>query len=89
VPGPGGGGGEGRQPIREVKARHEGRLLGVDSVQGVGIGEERGRPVITVYVAGPTEALRRAIPPELEGYPVRVVVSGELRALGDPQAGGS
>ena len=88
MPGQGGEGGEGRAPIRALKARHEARLLGVDGVEGVGIGEERGRPVITVYVAGRTEAIRREIPPELEGYPVRVVVSGEFRALGDAQSGG-
>jgi hypothetical protein len=88
VRGQGGQGDEGRPPIREVKARHEARLLGVDGIQGVGIGEERGRPVITVYVAGPTESLRREIPPVLDGYPVRVVVSGEFRALDDLQSGG-
>ena len=70
-----------RPGIREVKARHEAHLLGMDGVQGVGIGEEGGRPVITVYVAGPAETLRREIPPVLDGYPVRVVVAGEFRAL--------
>ena len=43
---------------------------------------DRGRPCILVMVAALTPELRRSIPGEIEGYPVRIEGTGEFRALG-------
>jgi hypothetical protein len=70
-----------RPSIKQVKQQHEMDLLSIDDVEGVGIGEENDRPVIKVYVAGKTRELEERLPRELEGYPVRIEVSGEFHTL--------
>ncbi len=70
-----------RSPIEQVKAKHEMRLLRIEGVEGVGIGEEADQLVIKVYVAKKTKALQESIPARIEGYPVRIEVSGEFHAL--------
>jgi hypothetical protein len=42
-----------------------------------------GRPCILVLVVRLTPELRERLPRELEGWPVRVEESGEIRALPD------
>lgn len=70
-----------KPPIEHVKAKHESQLLTIEGVEGAGIGEELGRPVIKVYVVKKTKALQEKIPQELEGYPVSIEVTGEFHAL--------
>lgn len=67
--------------IEKVKARHEGRLLLIEGVEGVGIGEESQQPFLRVYVAKKTKSLQKKIPTRIEGYPVRIEGSGEFHAL--------
>ena len=50
-------------------------------VVGVAEGEIGGRPCVTVYVAEMTPEVVGRIPTDLEGWPVVVRESGELRAL--------
>jgi len=69
--------------VLDVKGRHEVELLQLPGVQGVGIGDEAGRPVINVYVDKKVKALQESIPPEFDGYPVRIEVTGPFRALKD------
>jgi hypothetical protein len=66
-----------------VKERHEGRMFGVDGVEGVGVGsDETGWPTIVVYVRNDNPGIRRALShtPDLEGFPIQVVESGEFLA---------
>ncbi len=56
------------------------RLMQIDGVVGVGIGEADGRPVITVLVREDSESVRRNVPPELDGHPTRIQVVGDVRA---------
>jgi hypothetical protein len=58
--------------VRQVKKRHERELLNLDGVQGVGIGDDHGRPAIMVYVEDQASAERLNIPRRLDN--VRVVV---------------
>ena len=78
--------GKAKLSIEEAKAKHEIRLLGLDGVEGVGIGEESAKPVIKVYVSKQTKALEASIPTKLEGYPVRIELSGKFRALASQRA---
>ena len=68
---------------REVKQRHEGAMMQIPGVVGLGVGAADGAPgvaAIEVYVERDTPALRRAIGTQLEGIPVKVVETGEITA---------
>jgi len=69
--------------IQQVKSDHEMELMNIEGVQGVGIGldNEKDQEVIKVYVDKKTTAVQEKIPAELEGFPVSIEVSGELRAF--------
>jgi len=68
--------------IREVLKRHTDELMAVPGVVGVAEGKPRGRPCIKVFVVERNPELLRQIPDTIEGYPLQVEESGELRALG-------
>ena len=70
-----------RPAIEEVKARHAEALLARPGVVSVGIGlDEDGRPAIIVGVEREETAAALALPPALEGHPVRVQVVGPVQA---------
>lgn len=66
---------------RRVKRENEARWLALEGVVAVGIGTVGGRPGIVVSVRADSPRLRRELPSEVEGVPVEVRVSGDLRAL--------
>lgn len=67
--------------IETVRARHETALMAVPGVVGVGIGGSADDPVIVILVESLTPALSRALPRLLDGFPVRVEVSGDVTAF--------
>jgi len=71
-------------PTRDVMTvmdAHVAELMSLAGVAGVAVGELDGTPCIQVLVIELTEELRAAIPETLEGYPVDVQVTGEIRPL--------
>jgi hypothetical protein len=58
--------------------------MSLPSVVGTAIGTCDGEPCIRVFVTDSTRASRRMIPTRLDGYLVRVDVTGPLRPLEDP-----
>jgi hypothetical protein len=69
--------------VRRVKERHEGRLLAIPGVIGVGVGISEktiGQAAIEVYVIEGTESLRRTLPSSLDAVDVKMVETGEIRA---------
>nr|WP_308800862.1 hypothetical protein [Streptomyces polyasparticus] len=70
----------------EARRLHEGRLMQLANVTGVGIGRDElsGEDVIVVFVtrAVPRELLPAddVVPDELEGVPVRVLAIGPVDA---------
>ena len=67
--------------IREVKAKYERQLMSQPGVISVGIGRgDDGKPVIVVGLDGLRPETRKAMPKELEGYRVRVEVTGPIKA---------
>jgi hypothetical protein len=67
--------------IEAVLSQHAGGLLAVPGVVGVAQGRCDGRPCITVYVVEKTPELAQQIPAALEGYPVVIEATGEIKAL--------
>ena len=69
-----------QKTIEEVLAERTPEWMAIPGVVGTGIGKCDGKPCITVLAAKATDSLRQRIPKEVEGYPVRLEVSGEIRA---------
>ncbi len=68
--------------IQTVQEAHAPALMALAGVVGVAIGETDDRtPCVVIYVREMTEALRTKLPTSLEGHPVRIEVSGEIRPL--------
>ncbi|MEN8158445.1 MAG: hypothetical protein ABFS41_00070 [Myxococcota bacterium] len=64
-----------------VQARHEAALFAIAGVAGTGIStDSAGYPVIEVYLESAIGDPRRPLPMELEGIPVRRVVTGPFVA---------
>ena len=68
------------RPIEAVLASHTDALLAVPGVVGTAVGRCDGVPCICVFLAAESAAARRRIPAHLEGYAVRVEVTGPIRA---------
>lgn len=60
-------------------AAHTDSLMALRGVVGTAIGRCDGAPCIRVFLADSRAAARGAIPSQLEGYPVRVEVTGPIR----------
>jgi len=68
--------------ITEVKNRHSGELLRQPGVSGVGTEkDEAGNDVISVYLNTDDPEIRRRLPQQIEGYPVKFIFSGPFRKL--------
>jgi hypothetical protein len=59
--------------------------MAVPGVVGTAQGLCEGKPCIKVFVARTTPDLLKAIPASLEGYPVVVEETGELRPFEPPR----
>lgn len=75
-----------RPTIEEVQERHTADWVRLPGVVGTGIGRCEGEPCIKVFATRMTEEIRHEIPDEVEGYPVRVEVTGPFRPR-DPADG--
>ena len=73
------------RPIEAVLDEHTSALMALPGVVGIGIGGRDAERWINVYVARTSADLRRRLPTTLDGHPVKVQETGELRAL-DPGA---
>lgn len=73
-----------RPSIESVLADHTPRLMAIDGVVGTYQGAlDDGTPCIGIMVVKLTPELRRRLPRELEGYPVKLDETGVIRALPD------
>jgi hypothetical protein len=71
--------------IDAVLRAHDGELLAINGVVGVYVGllDDGKMPCLKVMVVAKTTELEKAIPKTLEGYPVIIEVTGEIRPLGN------
>ena len=73
----------GHADINAVLAAHEKQLMAIPNVVGVYVGvlEDGKSPCLKVMLARRT-AESKQIPTRIDGFPVRVEVTGEIRPLG-------
>lgn len=77
-------GGEKQMPaksIEKVLEEHTDEWMSIPGVVGTAIGEYEGKPCIKVLVVENTDELTRKVPSQVEGYPVVIEETGEIRAL--------
>jgi len=67
--------------IAEVLKEHTKELMTVPGVVGIGQGLCDNKPCIKVFVIEKAPELAQKIPNSLEGYPVIIEETGEIRAL--------
>ncbi len=67
--------------IEEVLSLHARDLLAIPGVVGVAQGRRANRACLLVFVNQKTPELEKKIPATLEGYPVVIEETGEIRAL--------
>ena len=67
--------------IDDVLNTHTDSLMALPGVEGTAEGRSDGNPCMTVLVLELTDELRAQIPGDIEGYPVVITETGEIRAL--------
>lgn len=69
------------ESIKDVKTKHEARLMSNPGVVSVGLGlNNKGEPVIIVGIESRDNLNKIMLPEELDGYPVKVQIIGTIRA---------
>jgi hypothetical protein len=69
--------------VKRVKERHEGKLLAIPGVVGVGVGLSDtviGQAAIEIYVIQATESLKQVLPKSVDGVEVKTIETGEIHA---------
>lgn len=64
--------------IEAVLAAHNDSLMAVPGVLGTAIGRCATAPCIRILVSRVTDEVQRRIPSQLEGFPVRIDVTGPI-----------
>ena len=70
-----------KKTVQQVLKENIDRWTAIPGVVGAGIGECKGQPCIKVLVTEKSEQVQKRIPSQVEGFPVMVEVTGEIRAL--------
>jgi len=71
-----------KRDINTVMESHAAELMAIHGVTGVAIGElEDKTPCVLVLVLEDSDAITASIPKILEGHPVRILVSGEIKPM--------
>ena len=66
---------------QQVLERHQEQLMSIPGVEGVGLGGSEMHPEIIIMVRQHRTEMANTLPKQLNGYPVRVEVSGEITAF--------
>ena len=68
-----------KRSLEQVQESHTKELMAIPGVVGTAIGQsEDGSPALLVFVEEVTEEIRRDVPTILEGYPVKIQVTGKI-----------
>jgi len=74
-----------RKPLEEVLKEYANVLMSIEGVTGAAQSICDGKPCIKVYTLEKIPKLEKKIPVTLEGYPVVIEKTGEIRALPENQ----
>ncbi len=69
-----------KMSIQQVQEKYNDSLMSLPGVEGTGIGRKGKKDCIVVFVNKLTKELKKKIPSELEGYPVKIEVTGKFHA---------
>jgi hypothetical protein len=69
------------QTIEQVLKEHSNELMSIPGVVGTAQGLCDGQPCIKIFVIKKTSEIEEKIPETLEGYPVEIESTGEIKAL--------
>jgi hypothetical protein len=73
--------------ITQVMDAHVDELMAIPGVVGVAVGAlDDGTPCILVLVVNESAGIRKGVPREIEGHPVKIEVTGEIRPMPDDSA---
>lgn len=77
-----------RPDINDVLRAHSDRIMAISGVAGlyVGVLDDEVTPCIKIMVVEKTAALEKALPKSLDGYPVVIVETGEIKPLQQRQS---
>ena len=68
------------KPIEQILKENTDRWMALPGVVGTAQGEADGKPCVLVLVIEKTEHLVEAIPDSIDGYPILLHETGEIRA---------
>lgn len=74
----------GDKTIEQVQEGHTDDWMAIRGVVGTAIGQDSGKPCILILTDSNTEQIRKIIPATVNGYPVVVRYTGEIRSLDEP-----
>jgi hypothetical protein len=70
------------EKVRQVKQKHEKDWLKIPEIAAIGIGNtSSGKIGIVISLKTASAMARQQIPQEVDGIPIEVNISGEIRAL--------
>lgn len=67
--------------IEQAQKKHQAKIMKLNGVVGIGIGEVKDEKVIKVMVVKRTPELEKKIPKKLEGYSVVIEETGKIQAF--------
>jgi hypothetical protein len=70
--------------IQQVQEENTDVWMAIPGVVGTAIGTHKDKPCIVILTAVETERISRQIPSAIEGYPVVIRYTGQIRALDEP-----
>jgi len=70
--------------IEQVQQEHTDEWMEIPGVVGVALGQSVGKACILVLTAADTEQVREQVPATVDGYPVVLQYTGDVRALDEP-----
>ena len=74
----------GKRTIEQVLQEHTDAWMAIPGVVGTAIGQQDGRPCILILAAADAEQIREKTPSAVEGHPLVIRDTGEIRALEEP-----
>ena len=70
-----------KMTITEVLEKHTDTWMSIPGVLGTAQSEKDGKPAITIFIEQKSSTIEEKIPKSVEGYPVVLEVTGEIKAL--------